>query len=457
MAASGAQRNCSAVAEIHTVSLRGGYSTIAQAVSAASDGDIVVVEDGVYRERVVIDKPLTLKGVGRPVIDGGGEGTVLSISAPGCVVKGFEIRGSGSSLNSEDGGISLDGASGTLIEDNTIHDILFGIYLRNSPNTTVRGNVVVGKELPIASRGDGIRIWYSSGTRIEENHITGTRDVVIWFSDKTLIKGNRVEKGRYGLHYMYSNDNHFVENVFSENLVGGFLMYSTGIRLYRNVFARNRGIASGYGIGLKDLDDVVMSENLFVENRVGVYIDNSPRSVDSRNIMRKNVIAFNDIGLSIMPAVERNVIVGNSIIDNTEQVEVRGGGTLRGNVWSELDRGNHWSDYVGYDDNGDGVGEVPYLAESLFESLIDRYPILRILMFSPASEAIEFASRAFPIIKPEPKMRDNHPLIKAGLPGWVSTDRGGHSPKLLGLSTLMVVASAAIYLYLILPWRGKDV
>lgn len=453
MAASALSGGEAAVASTtYIVSPAGSLDSISKAIELAKEGDTIEVKGGLYKERIVIDKPhIKLIGLNKPVIDGGGEGTVVFIKAPGCTFKGFLVRGSGESLNAEDGGINLDSASNSVIEDNRLEDLLFGIYLRNSPKSLIRSNVIVGKDLPIPDRGDGIHLWYSSETKVENNLVTQTRDLAIWFSNKTLIKNNRVEKGRYGLHYMKSDDNTFEDNVFTDNSVGGFLMYSRGIKFYHNIFAHNQGLGSGYGIGFKDVDDVVAEENLIIDNRIGIYLDNSPSLIDSWNAIKKNVIAFNDVGASLMPSIERNAFSGNSFIENTEQIEVRGGGTLSGNKWFEDKKGNYWSDYVGYDENKDGIGDIPYLAESLFESFIDRYPNLKVFIFSPVSQAIEFASQAFPVMKPEPKVTDNYPLRRAYIPDEFKNRKTRFSFSFLIVSGFLVFVPLGLYVHLVIP------
>ena len=149
-----------------------------------------------------------------------------------------------------------------------------------------------------------------------------------------------------------------------------------------------------------------------------------------------------------MPSIERNLIVSNNFIDNTEQIEVRGGGTLSGNTWYENGKGNYWSDYVGYDGNKDGVGEMPYSAESLFENLIDAYPNLRIFIFSPVAEAIELAAEAFPVIKPEPKVEDSYPLMSPVAQGTYNVVKTGFSYSLFFLSLFMVLIPVCVYLYM---------
>jgi nitrous oxide reductase family maturation protein NosD len=432
-----------------TVSPDGHVTSISAAIASAGEGDTVRVLGGVYREHLVIDKSITLTGEGYPSVDGGGKGVVVHIKTPGVVIKGMHITGSGDSLNLEDAGILAENARGCVIEGNRLDDVLFGIYLKNSPDGMIKDNYVRGKDLTIAERGDGVKLWYSSGTKIIGNTLYNARDLVMWWSGDTVIKSNRVEKGRYGLHYMYSNNNVFTDNIFIDNYVGGFLMYSDNITFHNNVFARNQGPATGYGIGFKDLDHVVAEGNLFIDNRVGLYMDNSPHLVDAWNKIEDNVIAYNDIGVSMMPSIERNVFVGNTFLDNHEQIEVRGGGHLGANVWFKDGRGNYWSDYAGYDEDGDGVGEIPYKSEKLFESLIDRIPELRLFIYSPVTRALELAADAFPVIKPEPKLTDERPLMGSRVPARYLSAHKGVPFNLLAVSFAMALAPLVFYGYIL--------
>jgi len=159
------------------------------------------------------------------------------------------------------------------------------------------------------------------------------------------------------------------------------------------------------------MDGLIAENNLFVGNRVGLQIDNSPSRVDVQHVYRGNVFAYNDVGVAFTPSVERNNFTGNTFLDNLEQVGLLGGGDFKGNDFTYEGRGNYWSDYRGFDLDGDGVGDVPYHAQSLFENLMDREPRLRLFLFSPAQQAVEMAARAMPIVRPKPKVTDDAPLM----------------------------------------------
>src|SRR5262249_14278479 len=145
----------------------------------------------------------------------------------------------------------------------------------------IERSIVIGKDLPDVRRGDGIRLWYSSGCRIVGNRIDRSRDLVIWYSSNTIVEDNVVQHSRYGLHYMYSDHNRFHGNRFEDNQVGAAVMNSRDITLERNAFSFSSG-ASAYGFLLKDADDVFIRDNRFVGNATGLFVDGAPQSRGGR-------------------------------------------------------------------------------------------------------------------------------------------------------------------------------
>ncbi|MFZ2359341.1 MAG: nitrous oxide reductase family maturation protein NosD [Anaerolineae bacterium] len=382
------------------------------ALAAAQPGDTIVVPPGVYAGPLVVNVPgLTLDGQEGAIIDGGGLGDVVTVTAPDVTLRGFTIRHSGDSLDREHAGITGFGPRLT-IENNRLENVLFGVYLKEAPNSVVRGNQVASMDLPIGRRGDGMRIWQSPGALVEDNHVYGSRDVVMWFSDDGVLRRNVVENGRYGLHFMFSNNQTMEENILRGNSVGAYLMYSRGLDMQRNLLIDSNG-PSGYGVALKDVDDVLAVGNRLVNNRVGVYVDNSPREADATVLFRDNLLAYNEIGIELLPLVQRNTYSNNVFQENREQIAIAGGGELHGNAWSVDGWGNYWSDYAGFDADGNRVGDIAYRSSSLYEDLMQKYPELRLFQLSPASDALDLAARAFPVFQPRPKMADEHPLMVA--------------------------------------------
>jgi nitrous oxidase accessory protein len=380
------------------------------ALAAAQPGDTIVVPPGVYAGPIEVIVPgLTLEGQEGAIIDGGGLGDVLTVQAPDVTLRGLTIRNSGKSLDREHAGIT--GLAPRLtIENNRLEDVLFGIYLKEAPDSVIRGNHVTGMDLDIGRRGDGIRVWQSPGALVEGNTVYDVRDVVMWFSSDAILRNNVVENGRYGLHFMFSDNQVMEENILRNNSVGAYLMYSRGLTMTNNLLLDNNG-PSGYGVALKDVDDVQADNNRMVNNRVGVYVDNSPREADAYVRFEDNLLAYNEIGVEMLPLVTRNLFTNNIFQENREQVAIAGGGELRGNDWSRDGWGNYWSDYAGFDADGNRVGDLPYRSTSLYENLMEQYPELRLFQLSPATDALDLAARAFPVFQPRAKIADEHPLM----------------------------------------------
>jgi nitrous oxidase accessory protein len=422
------------------ISPRDPSTSLTTALAQSADGDTIEVDGGRYAGPLEIPHGVALIGRGWPMIDGGGKGTVVRLRGPGARLSGFHIRGSGISLDSEDAAVVVKGPD-TLIEGNRIDDALFGILLSKADRSVVRRNQIEGKDLEVPRRGDAVRVWYSNDVRLEENVVLRARDVVVWYSRGISIVGNRIEDGRFGLHFMYCDDGRVEANQLIGNSVGSYLMYSRRVHLRRNWIAASRG-PSGYAVGLKDMDDAVIESNLLIDNRVGAYVDNSPREMDSTTRFSDNVIAYNDVGLEMQPLLRRNFLTDNSFVDNEEQVGIAGGGELRGNFWSVGGRGNYWSDYAGYGADGDGIGDIPYRAERFFEQLADRQPSLQFFRFSSATAAVDFAARAFPLFRPQPKLEDERPLTRPRTPPGVPRppERSGVPLALTGGGLLLIAA-----------------
>ena len=418
-----------------------GAATITAAMAAAHDGDTIVVPAGVHREHVTIDRRVHLAGRPGAVLDGEDEGTVLRITAPGVEVSGLTIRRSGDGYTTEDAGIRLDHAADARVVDTRIEDTLFGLFVVQSDRCVIEGATIVGKDLPIVRRGDGIRLWYSTGCRLHANHVERSRDVIIWYSSGTVVEDNVVRTSRYGLHYMYSNDNVFRHNRFEDDQVGAAIMYSHGIELRENAFSFSNG-PSAYGLLLKDADDVFIIGNRFVHNDIGLFFDGAPQSRGGRVDVRGNVIARGEVGVALQPLSQRIRFWENAFIGNRVQVQVIGTGTAEGNTWAVDGRGNYWNDAMLYDRDGDGVSDLPYRAESTFEALADRHPVLAFFDGTPGAEAIDTGARLFPLFAPRPKLVDPHPLVRPMYTAWsesrdVAADGWGMAAGGVGLLALV--------------------
>ncbi|MBI5650719.1 MAG: nitrous oxide reductase family maturation protein NosD [Chloroflexi bacterium] len=403
------------------VSPTGPFTTIQSALDAARPGDHIRVERGVYAGPIIVTKSVTLEGENFPVIDNGGDGTVVTLDAPGAILRGFELRGSGVEPDRDHSGIAVN-ASRVIVENNRLREVLFGIFVAKASDVIVRGNDISSKsEYDTGRQGDAIRLWYSPRAVVENNYVHHARDLIAWYASDVIIRNNRVEHSRYGVHLMYCDHAVIEHNRIFDNSVGIYTMYSNDILLRENFIRGTRG-PSGYALGFKDADNVRATNNVLVDNRGGFFLDNTPVTPQGEGLFRDNILAFNDVGAILMPAVRGANFEHNTFWENVEQVAIQGSGKLVGNHWNE----NFWSDYAGYDANGDGQGDLAYRSDRFFEGMADRIPTLRALIYSPVAQAIEFAGSAFPIVKPQPKMSDPKPAMQAApIPGFALPTRDG--------------------------------
>ncbi|MBS1788422.1 MAG: nitrous oxide reductase family maturation protein NosD [Acidobacteria bacterium] len=379
--------------------------SIQTAIAAAKPGDTIRIESGIYVGQVILDKALTLEGIGKPVLRGTGKGSVVVVAADRCTIRGFVIEHSGGDLQAEDSGLLLK-SNDNWIEANELRDVLYGIYLYHAARNTIRGNAVRGRpELETGERGAGLHIWNSPDNLIEDNSITEARDgLYIQSSHRNTVRRNRVSRLRYGLHYMSSDDNKFDDNLFEYNIAGAAIMYSKRIEFRRNAFIHNRGFSS-FGILFQDCEDNLAEDNFIIDNATGIFMEALRRST-----FRRNVIAENDLGLMVYSNSADNLFAGNNFVENLSPLQLVG--RRAGMRWSEMKRGNYWSDYGGYDLDGDGVGDVRHKVQNVFEYLEGNYPRLRLYLSSPAAQALAAAEKTFPIVKGSSEA-DAAPLMQA--------------------------------------------
>ena len=377
---------------------------IAAVLAEAEPGDTVRLAPGDYHQRLVIDVPVTLAGDGRARILGDYEGTVVHVTAPGTVIEGLEIAEAGTNL-SKDMACLLIEADDVTVRDSTIRQALHGIYVKGGSRTRILGNRVEGRlDLIESDRGNGIHLWNSHRNRVVGNEIFHVRDGIYFsFANETAIANNHIHDVRYGLHYMYSNDNVFSDNLFEHNVAGAALMYSERITFERNTFARCRGFRA-YGILLQSMSEVTSRQNLILDNSRGIFMNNTDSSV-----FEGNDVADNDLAIQLNGGCDENRFAANNFLGNLTELllDVSDLETL----WADDEGGNHWSTYRGYDLDRNGLGDVPFSIQNVFQVLESDVPEVRFYLLSPAAEVLKAAEEGLPILRlgdaqdPAPRMR----------------------------------------------------
>ncbi len=378
------------------------FKTIRAALAAAVDGDRIVIHGGSYREgNILVDKRVTIEGVDWPEIDGEGRSEVWTLTVSGTVIRRLTVRNSGVSYIQENAAIKIKEADGCEIADNRLENNFFAIYLSKSHGCVVRGNVILGTGQRESNTGNGIHLWSSNDTVIEDNRVEGHRDGIYFeFARRGTIRHNVSRRNlRYGLHFMFSDSCDYSKNTFTHNSAGVAVMYSRHVTMIENVFEDNWGSAS-YGILLKDISDSRLERNVFRHNTVGVYSEGCVRLQ-----IRHNDMEGNGWAVKIMANSTDNVFQYNNFLGNAFDVSTNS--RRNPNTF----RGNHWSSYAGYDLKKDGIGDVPFRPVRLFSLMVDQYPASLILLRCFFVELLDVAERVFPMLTPE-TLIDEEPHLK---------------------------------------------
>jgi nitrous oxidase accessory protein len=392
-------------------------------IDAAAPGAVVIVEPGQYAGDLVIDRPVTLVGRGRPRLVGSGRGSVVRVRAAGVTIEGFDVDGrGGGDLGRDSSGIHVAAPQAT-IRDCRVSNAIFGIYLREANGAVVAGCAVRG--IPgrePGEKGSGIHVWNTERFRLEGNEIADVRDgFYIQSSSSGTIRGNVARDLRYGLHYMFSDDNVFEDNLFENGAAGTALMYSKRIVFRRNRFLHNRGFAS-VGLLLKACDDVLAEDNLIADNARGIFIEGS-----YRNIFRRNVVAESDTGIVVYDSAGGNRFETNTFVSNLTPL------TLVGKRTDTVFAGNYWSENDEPDLDGDGRSDRPYRLSSVFDHFRGNLTAADLFSRGFAAAALAAAEKTFPVLQPV-AVEDVAPLARPPiLPAVPAAERRHAHPAVRGL------------------------
>jgi nitrous oxidase accessory protein len=359
-----------------------------------------------YAVTLSIKRPFALHGRRGARLSGPGEGTVVSIAADDVTIEDVAIDGAGQRHTTEDSAIKAKGnrvAIRNVFADRT----LFGISLEECHDCSVEGSLVRGADVVEAMRGDGIKVWESHGSLVRGNRVENARDVVVWYSRKVHLDSNVVIGCRYGTHFMYAHDSSVDRSRMQDDVVGVFVMYSARLHASGNVISGAHG-AAGIGFGFKESDAVTLEGNVLAGNTTGIYLDRTPRDLSQTVHFTDNVFGANDVALRFHSSGGGAIFAGNSFKENRALVEVEGGGDALGMKFE----GNYWSDYDGYDLDGDGFGDLRFEHKQLSSELEQSRPALAFFRGTLAIGMIDAVSRAFPLLSSRTLLLDPKPSMR---------------------------------------------
>ncbi len=364
------------------------FDQIQSAIDNASQGNRIIVYEGTYYENILIDKTVDLFGEdgGTTLLDGGGEGSVITITASNVDLSTFTIQNSGDTKT--DAAVHISSGSGNIVE-NTITDCSCGIFVDECDNNIIAQN-------NITSTVNATYLISSNQNTIEYNSFYENENLGIFLngscSNNVVRKNTVYENGHYAV---YLNDV-CEDNQISENTIFG--NDDTGIRIEDNVantsVTDNEIVENGnYGIFVVGSDSFV-SENIVknngkhgiflfadtdstvTKNKVtsngldGIRLQNSTRDTISENRITKN----NRHGIYLNYYCLNNQIFNNYFSNNqlnakdispddSQNQWYHSNISSQNIIYGPMIAGNYWDDYTGTDENRDGLGDTPYVIE----------------------------------------------------------------------------------------------
>jgi nitrous oxidase accessory protein len=377
-------------------------------IDSAEDGAIIKLEDQTYEGNITINKKIEIIGSTKTVIKGDGTSNVVSIRAPGVVIRNLTVMNSSMDRNSSEEYAAVKIYSdGNLLDHIKISRSFHGIYLSQAHGNVVQNSEITGLgKGEIANQGNGLHVYYANSNLLKNNKITGTRDGMFFdYANDNTISDNEISHTRYGLHYMYSDHNRFKNNIFFFNTGGAAVMHSNGLSLSNNQFIFNYGHRS-FGILLLSANKIEIENNTFFLNQRGLYIDQSTSSS-----IRKNRIIKNQIGIELWASSNDQVFSANQIHENTIPAVSLGGQGQ--NSWSENGVGNDWGRTLpSLDLNGNGIGDKPIRYQSSFHQLIEDHELTYLFLKSPAIAVYEKTNAL--LKKNKTMFEDTYPLVRRG-------------------------------------------
>ena len=375
------------------------FSSITMAINTAKPHDeILVYGKKIYKERLLINKPITLKGVGTPIIDGSKKGNVIEIKADNVVIEGLQIQNSARSSQRDYCGVHVNNAQAVVVRNCFFRKNQFSVMYQNCKDGLVANNNISSNITYNPIMGNAVHCWKSDNMHITGNKIGHNRDgIYLEFVNNSHIDHNTINGcARYGLHFMFSHFNVYNSNHFYRNQAGVAVMFAHNVEMINNTFEYNRGTSS-YGLLIKELQYSTIKGNHFLNNTVGLLIDGGSDLSVHHNTIKNNGWGMRLISASTNDTINHNNFLGNTF-DMTTNVSYN-----RNNV----DR-NYWDKYEGYDLNKDGYGDVPFHPLSLFSMLAEQNENVLFFFHSFLMNILDATEKVLPSITPDNYV-DNSP------------------------------------------------
>ncbi len=350
-----------------TVNASGGadYTRIQDAINAASTGDTILVYSGIYYENVNVYKQLNLSGInsggGKPVVDAGGNGTAITLSANGSILDGFDARNSSGQPWLENGGngeivvnsdhnviknnnasnnfwgiisyyiigIKLNHSNNNIVSDNNASYDGAGITLFYSGNNSLAGNLMSGNVMNFAVWGDSYSDFNNS---IDASNKVNGKPIYYIKNANSQVYDNSTNAGTF---YCIRCNNVTVQDlILATNGNPGIYLWQTQNSRIKNTLTSNNILGSG--IVLDSSDGNSLTSNIASNNSLGIYLYNSNNNTlidnaansdnydgidlynSNNNTINGSFVSNNNFNGIDLYNSNNNTINGNFVSNNTQ-------------------------------------------------------------------------------------------------------------------------------------------
>ncbi|WP_231563643.1 nitrous oxide reductase family maturation protein NosD [Anoxybacillus sp. KU2-6(11)] len=338
------------------------HKQLQQAIDEAHAGDVLIVKKGIYKGPIIIHKPIHLVAEHGAVVDGEGCEYVVTIRAPRVHIEGLTVR---NSAHGKGAGVLIQKSSHVTLKHVRIEHVHYGVYVEKGTNINLLNNVIRGRDIHFAQRGNGIHLLKTNGVVVRENHISRVQDgIYLDWAKHTMIEKNEVTNARYAIHFMYAEDGMAKENMLTENINGMMMMMSKQFTIGHNTIAKQLDYR-GYGALIYDSEHVVMHNNTFLYNSTALSLQNARHCHIKDNEFIGNYRALHSLYEN--PGI---IFVKNKFLGNMEDALIQGAPI----AFDDGRKGNYWDNYRFYDFNDDGIGDTPHRIRSMYSRLLRKWP-----------------------------------------------------------------------------------
>lgn len=392
-------------------------------------GGTLILEAGSYIGPATISRPIHIKTEGTAKITGDGVHPVITLQADDSSITGLQIY---DEMDDREKAAILVEGSRNRLEKLQIITRASGIQLREAHSNVLEGLTVQRPQetnpVRLSRRGNGIDLWGSNDNLIIGNRVSHMHDgIYVENSQSNRVENNRVDRSRYGYHFMFTKDSYLVDNEGQYNVTGAMIMSSDQTEVTGNTFSEQSENVNSQGLLLFDVNTTVVRSNRVEGNRIGFYIE---QAKDSQ--LTDNWIARNFIGIEMLSS-EGNELSGNHLISNVNQAQAADSADNSVN-------GNYWDDFKGIDLQGDGYSDLTYRTNPFFVTLTQSASAYQLFFGSPG---MVFLEGMFPA-DPEQSLADEAPLMK---PVMESAGQGALNGYTLAICAFLFVCST-LFIYL---------